>query len=93
MISVVLGEPTEAARDADTLALLRWGLGRSTACACSTRGGRWRRRTSSTATSSAALVPRRGAVLTIRDGQRVRRRANAPDEVEGRSKPGRESVP
>lgn len=26
VISVVLGEPTEAARDADTLALLRWGI-------------------------------------------------------------------
>ena len=28
MISVVLGEPSEAARDADTVALLRWGLDR-----------------------------------------------------------------
>src|SRR6185503_14102416 len=28
VVTVVLGEPTEAARDADTLKLLRWGLGR-----------------------------------------------------------------
>ena len=28
VISVVMGEPEEAARDADTLALLRWGLDR-----------------------------------------------------------------
>ena len=28
VISVVLGEPTEAARNSETLALLRWGLGR-----------------------------------------------------------------
>ena len=28
VISVVMGEPTEAARDADTLTLLRWGLDR-----------------------------------------------------------------
>ena len=28
VVSVVLGEPSEAARDADTLALLRWGLTR-----------------------------------------------------------------
>ena len=28
VISVVMGEPSEPARDADTLALLRWGLGR-----------------------------------------------------------------
>jgi D-alanyl-D-alanine carboxypeptidase (penicillin-binding protein 5/6) len=27
VLSVVLGEPSEAARDADTLALLRWGVG------------------------------------------------------------------
>ena len=26
MITVTLGAPSEAARDADTLALLRWGL-------------------------------------------------------------------
>ena len=28
VISVVMGEPSEAARDADTLKLLRWGLAR-----------------------------------------------------------------
>jgi serine-type D-Ala-D-Ala carboxypeptidase (penicillin-binding protein 5/6) len=31
----------------------------------------------------ARLVPRRGVVLTVRDGQRLRRRVNAPDELEG----------
>ena len=28
-------------------------------------------------------MPRRGVVLTVRDGQRLRRRVNAPDELEG----------
>jgi serine-type D-Ala-D-Ala carboxypeptidase (penicillin-binding protein 5/6) len=83
VISVVLGEPTETARNSETLALLRWGL---------TRFQRVRvldpRRMLAQADieyydSSARLVPRRGAVLTIREGQRVRRRTNAPDEVEG----------
>jgi serine-type D-Ala-D-Ala carboxypeptidase (penicillin-binding protein 5/6) len=83
VISVVLGEPTETARNSETLELLRWGL---------TRFQRVRvldpRRMLAQADieyydSSARLVPRRGAVLTIREGQRVRRRTNAPDEVEG----------
>ena len=83
VISVVLGEPTETARNSETLALLRWGL---------TRFHRVRvldpRRMVAQADieyhdGSARLVPRRGAVITIRDGQRVRRRANAPDEVKG----------
>jgi serine-type D-Ala-D-Ala carboxypeptidase (penicillin-binding protein 5/6) len=83
VISVVLGEPTETARNSETLALLRWGL---------TRFQRVRvldpRRMVAQADieyhdGSARLVPRRGAVLTIRQGQRVRRRTNAPDEVKG----------
>jgi serine-type D-Ala-D-Ala carboxypeptidase (penicillin-binding protein 5/6) len=83
VISVVLGEPTETARNSETLELLRWGL---------TRFQRVRvldpRRMLAQADieyydSSARLVPRRGAVVTIRKGQRVRRRTNAPDEVEG----------
>jgi serine-type D-Ala-D-Ala carboxypeptidase (penicillin-binding protein 5/6) len=83
VISVVLGEPTETARNSETLELLRWGL---------TRFQRVRvldpRRMLALADiehydSSARLVPRRGAVVTIRKGQRVRRRTNAPDEVEG----------
>ena len=83
VISVVLGEPTETARNSETLALLRWGL---------TQFQRVRvldpRRMVAQADieyhdGSARLVPRRGAVITIREGQRVRRRANAPDEVKG----------
>jgi serine-type D-Ala-D-Ala carboxypeptidase (penicillin-binding protein 5/6) len=83
VISVVLGEPSESARNSETLALLRWGL---------TRFQRVRvldpRRMVAQADieyhdGSARLVPRRGAVLTIRQGQRVRRRSNAPDELKG----------
>jgi serine-type D-Ala-D-Ala carboxypeptidase (penicillin-binding protein 5/6) len=83
VITVVLGEPTESARNSETLALLRWGL---------TRFQRVRvlapRRMVAQADIEyrdgiARLVPRRGAVLTIRQGQRVRRRSNAPDELEG----------
>jgi D-alanyl-D-alanine carboxypeptidase (penicillin-binding protein 5/6) len=83
VVSVVLGEPTEAERDSDTLALLRWGLGRfSTVRVLDDRRGlgradiRYR-------DEEARLVPRRDVVLTLRDGQRVRRRVNAPEELEG----------
>jgi hypothetical protein len=32
---------------------------------------------------TARLVPRRGVVLTVRDGERLRRRVDAPDELSG----------
>ncbi len=83
VVSVVLGEPTEAARDAETLALLRWGLGQFSRVRVLDR-----RRVLASADveyrdETARLVPRRGAVVTVRDGQRLRRRVNAPDELEG----------
>jgi serine-type D-Ala-D-Ala carboxypeptidase (penicillin-binding protein 5/6) len=83
VISVVMGEPSEAARDADTLKLLRWGI---------SRFGRVRvldeRRTMARADieyrdERAAFVPARDAVLTLRVGEHVRRRISAPEEVEG----------
>ena len=83
VVSVVLGEPTEAARDGDTLTLLRWGLGQFHRVRVVNR-----RRELATADvehrdETAGLVPRRGVVLTVRNGQRLRRRVNAPDELEG----------
>jgi serine-type D-Ala-D-Ala carboxypeptidase (penicillin-binding protein 5/6) len=84
VVTVVLGEPTEAARDADTLKLLRWGLGRFSRVRVLNR-----RRALANADieyrgdERARLVPRRGVVLTVRDGQHLRRRVSAPDELEG----------
>jgi serine-type D-Ala-D-Ala carboxypeptidase (penicillin-binding protein 5/6) len=90
VISVVMGEPSEAGRDTDTLKLLRWGL---------SRFHRVRvldpRRPLAGADveyfddERAALVPQRGAVLTLRDGQRVRRRTRAPEELSGPLPAGR----
>jgi D-alanyl-D-alanine carboxypeptidase (penicillin-binding protein 5/6) len=83
VVSVVLGEPSEAARDADTLALLRWGLTRfrrlrplQPARPVAEAGVEHR-------DDKAVLVPRRAVALTVRAGQRVRRRVSAPDELEG----------
>ena len=83
VVSVVMGEPTEAARDADTLTLLRWGLDRFSRVRVVPRG-----RTLASADvkyhdEQARLVARRGVVVTVRDGQHLHRRVNAPDELEG----------
>jgi len=83
VISVVLGEPSEAARDEDTLALLRWGLARFHRVRVLDPRRMLAQADVKYRDSSARLVPRRPTVLTIRDGERIRRRVNAPDEVEG----------
>ena len=83
VISVVLGEPTETARNSETLALLRWGLTRFQRVRVLDRRRMVAQADIEYRDESARLVPRRGAVLTIRQGQRIRRRSNAPDEVKG----------
>jgi serine-type D-Ala-D-Ala carboxypeptidase (penicillin-binding protein 5/6) len=83
VVSVVLGEPTEAARDADTLTLLRWGLGQFSRVRVVARGRALATADVEHRDETARLVPRRGVVLTVRDGQRLRRRVNAPGELEG----------
>jgi len=83
VISVVLGEPSEAARDEDTLELLRDGL---------SRFRRVRALEADRAVASAAiahqdgrarLVPARDALLVARRGERIRTRVEAPAELEG----------
>jgi D-alanyl-D-alanine carboxypeptidase (penicillin-binding protein 5/6) len=83
VVSVVMGEPSEAARDAETLALLRWGLERFQRVRVVDRRRTMARADIEYRDERVALVPARNAVLTLRDGERVRRRVNAPDEVEG----------
>ncbi|MDQ5833785.1 MAG: D-alanyl-D-alanine carboxypeptidase [Actinomycetota bacterium] len=84
VISVVLGVASEPARDADTLALLRWGLGRFQRVRVIDR-----RRTLARAAieyrddEKARLVPARSAAVTLRDGEEVRRRVDAPKQLEG----------
>jgi D-alanyl-D-alanine carboxypeptidase (penicillin-binding protein 5/6) len=83
VISVVLGEPSEAARDQDTLVLLRWGLARFHRVRVLDPRRMLAQADIKYRDSTARLVARRGAVLTIRDGEHIRRRVNAPGEVEG----------
>lgn len=83
VVSVVLGEPSETARDTDTLALLRWGLGRfrrvrqldreepAARVAVRHRDGR------------VELLPASDGLVTVRRGQRLGRRVDAPEELDG----------
>jgi serine-type D-Ala-D-Ala carboxypeptidase (penicillin-binding protein 5/6) len=84
VISVVMGEPSEAARDADTLKLLRWGLGQfQRVRVLDSRRPLARADIEYFEDEQAALVPQRGVVLTLRNGQEVRRRVRAPEELSG----------
>jgi D-alanyl-D-alanine carboxypeptidase (penicillin-binding protein 5/6) len=81
VISVVLGDPSVARRDADSIALLRWGLrqyhsvavfkGRAASASIHLHGGH------------ARLVPARSPVLTVRRDQPIRVRLRAPRELKG----------
>jgi D-alanyl-D-alanine carboxypeptidase (penicillin-binding protein 5/6) len=83
VVSVVLGEPSESARDADTLTLLRFGLRSFKRVRVLGRGRALARARVEHRDETARLVARRGVVLTVRDGQRLRRRVDAPEELEG----------
>jgi serine-type D-Ala-D-Ala carboxypeptidase (penicillin-binding protein 5/6) len=84
VISVVLGEPSEPARDADTIELLTWGLRQFKRVQVLDP-----KRTLARADiryyedEQARLVPRRGAMVTVRKGERIRRRVRSRDELEG----------
>jgi len=83
VLSVVLGEPSEAARDADTIALLRWGLSRFRREQVLDPDRVLARPDVKYRDERAALVPRTALLMTIRTGESVSRRIDAPDEVEG----------
>src|SRR4051794_2180651 len=83
VVSVVLGEPSEAARDTDTLTLLRWGLGRFHRRQVLSPQRVLVRPSVKYRDESAALVPRTPLELTVRRGERISRRISVPDEVEG----------
>jgi serine-type D-Ala-D-Ala carboxypeptidase (penicillin-binding protein 5/6) len=83
VITVVLGEPSEAARDADTVALLRWGLGRFHRVRALDPRRPLARADIEYRDEKAALVPRRPAVVLVREGERIRRRVRAEQELEG----------
>ena len=84
LVSVVLGAPSESARDSDTLGLLRYGL-KQYRRAHPVRAG------ATLATAGVEyfggrevrLVPRRPVSVTVRRGQTLRTVVHAPGEVSG----------
>ena len=84
VVSVVLGDPSEAARDADSLALLRYGIDQFRRVPA-LRAGRVIARADVRwfDDAEAALVTPRDVALTIRRGEELRTVVDAPDELEG----------
>ena len=83
VVSVVLGEPGESARDADTVALLRYGL--SQFRRVKALGARQVVATAAIAhrDERARLVPARGVRVLLRRGERIGRRVAAPETLNG----------
>jgi serine-type D-Ala-D-Ala carboxypeptidase (penicillin-binding protein 5/6) len=89
VVSVVLGEPSEAARDADSLAALRWGVAQYRRTAVLDSDRPMARADVELRSERVPLVPATDLNLTLRRGQRVRKRVEAPAEVEGPMPAGR----
>jgi serine-type D-Ala-D-Ala carboxypeptidase (penicillin-binding protein 5/6) len=84
VISVVLGTPSEAARDSDSLTLLRWGLSRfRRALAVVAHRAYARANVKWHDGEKVDLVADRSYSLVVRRGLRVTRRVDAPNELEG----------
>jgi serine-type D-Ala-D-Ala carboxypeptidase (penicillin-binding protein 5/6) len=83
VVSVVLGEPGERARDADTLALLRYGLTQFRRARALSAHRVMARPAVAHRDERAELVPSRDVAVLLRRGQRTTTRVNAPEELEG----------
>jgi D-alanyl-D-alanine carboxypeptidase (penicillin-binding protein 5/6) len=83
VVSVVLGEPSEAARDSDTLALLRYGLAQYRRVPVLREGRAVARADVAYRDETVPLVPARSVAVTARRDQRITKRVDAPDELRG----------
>ncbi|MCW3010171.1 MAG: D-alanyl-D-alanine carboxypeptidase [Solirubrobacterales bacterium] len=84
VLSAVLGTQSEAARNADTLALLRYGLSRYTRKAAVRSGRRFGEAALAYRDTRVALVAERDVVRTVRRGERLAVRVEgAPTELDG----------
>jgi D-alanyl-D-alanine carboxypeptidase (penicillin-binding protein 5/6) len=90
VVSVVLGEPSEGARDADTLALLRWGVDQYKRVTVLHPGRTVARLPVAHYDNlKIRLTTRHPATFTLRRGERLRTRVRAPKELEGPIPAGR----
>jgi D-alanyl-D-alanine carboxypeptidase (penicillin-binding protein 5/6) len=90
IVSVVLGEPSEGARDADTLALLRWGIHQYRRVTL-LRPGRTVTRVNVAHFPDLRirLTTRRSVTFTLRRGERLTTRVHVPKQLEGPIAAGR----
>ncbi len=70
LISVVMGEPSEAARNADTLKLMRYGFGRYQSVRAVTKGQRFATLEVEGRDAMVGLIASRSADLVMRKGER-----------------------
>jgi D-alanyl-D-alanine carboxypeptidase (penicillin-binding protein 5/6) len=90
IVSVVLGEPSEGARDADSLALLRWGVDQYRRVTLLRPGHTLARvKVAHYPDLKIRLTTRRSVTLTLRRGERLTTRLHLPDELEGPMNAGR----
>jgi D-alanyl-D-alanine carboxypeptidase (penicillin-binding protein 5/6) len=83
VVSVVLGEPSEAARNTDTLALLRYGLAQYRRVPVLHEGRAVARADVAYRDETVPLVPARSVAVTARRDERIAKRIDAPDELHG----------
>src|SRR4051794_33929569 len=83
VVSVVLHDPSEAARDSDTLALLQYGLAQYKRVRPVARGAVLARPKIKYRGERASLTVPRSAAVTIRRGERVSKRVDAPSKLDG----------
>lgn len=84
VISAVLGDPTEAARDADSLTLLRYGLDHYRRMTATRRGGTYATAKLAHRDQRVNLLATRTVRRTVRRGERLTTRVvGAPREIEG----------
>jgi serine-type D-Ala-D-Ala carboxypeptidase (penicillin-binding protein 5/6) len=83
VVSVVLGEPSEAARDSDTLALLRYGLAQYRRVPVLRKGRAVAAADVAYRDETVPLVPARSVAVTARRDERIAKRIDAPDELRG----------
>ena len=89
VISVVIGEPSVPRRDADSIALLRWGLAQYHRVAVFKGGQTIAGASIHQHGGEARIVPARTVSVTLRRGLRVRIRSRVPDELKGPLPAGR----
>jgi D-alanyl-D-alanine carboxypeptidase (penicillin-binding protein 5/6) len=90
IVSAVLGEPSEGARDADTLALLRWGIDQYKRVTVLRPGHTVTRvGVAHYGDLKIRLTTRRSATFTLRRGERLTTRVHAPKELDGPIAAGR----